>query len=230
MSAARSNFDAARSFADFGLERKRQGRRESASGPGSSRNAARPTLKLLRATLRQHSITSILDLGCGDWNWMQHLRLPEAGTDRQISYEGWDASPTLITALNEQFGIEGKIAFKLSDITAQALPKVDLIIIRDVLFHLPLEHSIPLLQRIRESCRYMIATAFLGSPENSDIASYMPIDGWGFYPINLNAAPFNMSEDMWFAAREPECDHKGLARFVCLYKFENDTEEPKENT
>jgi len=222
MSTGNSNFEAARAFVEFGLQEQSAGRRESASGPGSSRAAAAPTLALLQRLLRQYEITSVLDLGCGDWNWMQDLRLPQAGTDRQIRYLGWDASPELVDSLNSHHGQPGLIDFEVKDITTEPLPEVDLVIARDVLFHLPISQAEAVVTQVRRRARYFLSTAYLGELENQDIAGYLPIEGWGFHRINLNVAPFDLLEDLQEALREPLCSHKGQPRFVCLYAFDRD--------
>jgi SAM-dependent methyltransferase len=214
-----SNLSAARAFVAFGLSEQRAGRRESASGPGSSLAAAKPALNLLRRTLRHRHLASVLDLGCGDWNWMQALALPGVGRDLQVRYEGWEASPELVNELNVRHGRPGMIEFMARDITTAPLPKVDLIIARDVLFHLSVAQALPLVDRIRESCRYFLSTSFLGLKENGDISSYLPINGWGFHKINLNVAPFNLAESMEEAVREPMCAHSETSRYMCLYQF-----------
>lgn len=212
-----SNFDAARSFAEFGLKEKAEGRRESASGPGSARAAAEPALQLLRRTISERDIASILDLGCGDWNWMRDLGLPGA---RAIRYEGWDASDTLIADMQATYGQPGLIDFAVKDLTTAPLPPVDLIILRDVLFHMPAALALRVLGRVRAASRYMLSTSFLDMTENADIAAYLPIDGWGFHRINLNVAPFDLADAMIEAVPEPLCTNKGVARFACLYRFD----------
>lgn len=220
MTEEESNFGAARSFVAFGLQEQRAGRRESASGPGSSRAAAQPALRLLRRTLRQRRVKTILDLGCGDWNWMQALELPGVGRALELQYEGWEASQELVSQLNARHARPGKIDFHVRDITTEPLPMVDLIIARDVLFHLPLLQAERLVQRIRQSCRFFLSTSFLGVHANADIEGYLPIEGWGFHKLNLNLAPFCLAETMEEAVREPLCTHSGSSRYICLYQFE----------
>lgn len=220
MTETESNFDAARAFVDFGLERRRAGERESASGPGSSRAAAGPALDLLRRTIERRRIDSILDLGCGDWNWMAALDLPGMGQGLNVRYQGWDAHADLVQELVTDYGQPGQIDFAVRDIITASLPQVDLIIARDVLFHLPLSQSGPLVERIGRSCRYFLSTSFLTESENADIRGYLPIEGWGFHRINLNVAPFALGEKMEEAVREPLCAHHGRSRYFCLYEFE----------
>jgi SAM-dependent methyltransferase len=216
----KSNFVAARDFVAFGLEEKRAGRRESASGPGSSLAAAASTIRMLRRVLAEREIRSILDLGCGDWNWMRTLGLPHLNQGKDVRYLGWEANADLVAALESDFGQTGRIEFQLQDITTAAFPPADLIIARDVLFHLPIHLGRCVIDKIRSSCRFLLSTSFLNEPQNSDIQSYLPIENWGFYPINLNVSPYDLGSSLEEAAYEPLCDYKGKRRYVCLYAFQ----------
>ena len=214
-----SNFSAARAFAEFGMVEKAAKRRESASGPGSGLAAAERALDLVRRTILTNDVRSVLDLGCGDWHWMRGLGLPDLGQGLSVSYEGWDASESLINSLSLEYGTD-HITFKVRDINSTSLPEVDQIIARDVLFHLESMAATRLLGEIRRWCRLFISTSFLGIRENGNIASYLPIDGWGFYKIYLNIPPFNLAETMVEALQEPFCSHGDNRRFVCLYEFQ----------
>jgi SAM-dependent methyltransferase len=215
-----SNFEAARSFAAFGLRERAAGRRESASGPGSARAAAEPALRLLRRTLKERDIRSILDLGCGDWNWMRDLGLPDPGLGQRISYEGWEANADLVQELTTRFGKAEEIVFALRDATTEPLPRVDLIIARDLLFHLPTALAASLVARIRTNCRYLLSTSFPATQQNGDIQPYLPIEGWGFHRINLDLPPFGLADHLEEAVEEPLCAHRGMRRFFCLYAFQ----------
>lgn len=219
MKKAKSNFDAAREFAEFGLRERQAGRRESASGPGSALASAEPTIELLRHVLKVERPRTILDLGCGDWNWMASLGLPHPEVGAEIRYTGWDSSAELVDDLTQRHGQPGLVDFEVCDITTEPLPVSDLIIARDVLFHLPRHLSKGLVRRIAESCRLFVSTSFLDVTENADVERYLPIEGWGFYQINLNRPPFDLGEHMERAIREPLCGVRGKSRFVCLYKF-----------
>lgn len=215
-----SNFEAAARFAAFGLQERAEERRESASGPGSSHAATQATRQLLRRSLRQRNIHSILDLGCGDWNWMRRLKLPDLGEGLEVRYEGWEASPELVAEFQQTHGRPGQIDFRLCDATTTGLPQVDRIIARDILFHMPLHLAQPLVERISRSCRFFLSTSFLGMAENSDIKSYLPIENWGFHRINLNAPPFGLTDHLLEAVCEPLCSHAGHRRYICLYDFD----------
>lgn len=219
-----TNFDAARQFADFGLIDRDAGNRESASGPGSSRSAAENTIKLLRHTIETRKVRTILDLGCGDWNWMKDVGLHDLADGNRVRYQGWDASPKLVEELSATFGVPGAIEFHLRDITTAPIPKVDLIIARDVLFHLPRAITKTLLDRISEACDYFLSTSFLSVAENGDISAYNEIEGWGYYNINLNIPPFNLARRMETAEREKLDEKIANPRYICLYNFSEGTD------
>lgn len=94
-----TNFKAAKEFVGFGMREREQGRRESISGPGSSLRATAVTRKLLRDCLCELNVSSILDLGCGDWNWLREVELIN-GEGEPVQYQGWDADETLVANLS----------------------------------------------------------------------------------------------------------------------------------
>ncbi|PJE29731.1 class I SAM-dependent methyltransferase [Pseudooceanicola antarcticus] len=212
-----SNFAAARQFVAHGRRKQAEEGRESISGPGSGLEAAQPTMKLLDRVLEERQIRSILDLGCGDWNWMRHMGLAE----RKISYRGWDADPDLIASLTRAYGEGARIRFEMRDLTSELLPPHDLVIIRDVLFHLPHEMAQRVITRIRNASRYMIATSFFCQGQNPSWGDCAPveIEGWGFYTIDLCAPPFSLTPFLAEALREPLCTIRGKPRYVCLFDF-----------
>lgn len=214
-----SNFEAARRFAEFGLKEKAAGRRDSASGPGSSSRASAEALEFLRRIIAEHNIGSILDLGCGDWHWMRHLGLPRPSGDAFVTYEGWDASEAMVASLSKEFGGEG-ISFQVKDITTEPLPAAELIIARDVLFHIDIAIAQEMVKRIRTGARFFAATSFLGVTRNRNIEAYMPIEGWGFHKVNMDIAPFDLAPNLVGCVEEKECSHTGDKRYFCLYSFE----------
>jgi SAM-dependent methyltransferase len=214
-----SNFEAARRFAEFGLKEKAAGRRDSASGPGSSAKASAEALDFLRGIIAEHDIGSILDLGCGDWHWMRKLGLPRPSGDKAVCYEGWDASEPMVASLNKEFGNE-TTSFKVRDITTEPYPKTELIIARDVLFHIDLAIVESMVGRIRGAARFFATTSFLGVTRNNNIEPYLPIEGWGFHKINLDIAPFDLAGNLVGCVEETACTHTGDRRFFCLYRCE----------
>lgn len=221
--SSRTNIEAARQFVEFGLKMKAENQRESASGPGSSLESTKEVRNLILSSVREFSIRSILDLGCGDLNWMSHvieeIQSPDFPSGSEISYEGWDVHPDLVRLLNETYG-DANISFKVGDVTADDLPCVDLVICRDVLFHLDRALGKKVIERIRDSgAKFFLATSFPDINENDNIVKYNHIDGWGFYRINLDIEPFNLGSYCKVRVEETNCANKGFKRYACLYQF-----------
>jgi SAM-dependent methyltransferase len=222
MTTPRSNFDAAKAFVEYGLSEKREGRRESASGPGSALSATTECLELLDEVIARHDIKTILDLGCGDWHWMR-LANWRKGKDI-VSYEGWDAHPGLVDHLNQLYGDE-RTRFRLADITTEPLPQVDLVICRDVLFHLPLDLGARVVEQLKGRDTMLISTSFQNVGENAGIKPYMAIENWGFYHINLDIAPFGLRPYRLRAIPEAVSAILEHERSICLYDMKAERRE-----
>jgi len=82
-----TNFKAAEAFVELGLTQKSQGVRESASGPGIYKDNTIEVRALIKKVVHDNKISNILDLGCGDWNWMSTL-ISELRESRSINYTG----------------------------------------------------------------------------------------------------------------------------------------------
>lgn len=211
-------FRAAQKFVDLGMKHKETGQWESASGPGSSVEAAKNALELIRGTVLRRNIRSILDLGCGDWNWMRRLSLPDLGENLSVSYEGWDANEEMVADLQRSYG-SSLIRFEKKDITANRFPEVDLIIARDVLFHMDQSLAVEILERAKTSARYLISTSFNERAQHGEVVNRVNIDGWRFYKVNLNLPPFNLSDYLVEAVCEDDSSDAENKRYICLYNF-----------
>lgn len=103
--------------------------KESVSGPGSTFDATRNIRAALPEIFETYKIKSVLDIPCGDFNWMQHVDLDG------IDYTGADIVEELIEKNNQNFASDKK-RFLVLDLIKDTLPKSDLIICRDGLVHL----------------------------------------------------------------------------------------------
>lgn len=179
-----SNFQGAKEWSQFSLERMRARGLESASGAGSYNSVTDSTKKLITDTVHNKNIKRIIDLGCGDWNWMSTIR----GEFSDVYYEGWDANDEIIAMLNEKHGNENT-KFYVKDITEEKLSNFDLVICRDVLFHLDMSNGLKVLNNIDEAnIPHLITSCFLDITENTNIVPYNEVTNqWGFYKINLNS-------------------------------------------
>jgi SAM-dependent methyltransferase len=151
---------------------------QSASGFASelaSTGAARAELPSLLAAL---GCRRLRDVGCGDWNWMRHVRL-------ECDYLGIDIVPSVIQA-NAAFKRPG-VDFRTLDAISEPLPEADVALCRDVLFHLSFADAQAVLTNIRRSARWLVATTD-AMWFNSDIRS------GDFRVVNLCRRPYRLPE------------------------------------
>ncbi len=99
------------------------------SGPGSSLEFTANLRAALPSVLKRYAVRTFLDAPCGDWFWMQSVDLSG------IDYIGADISGELIAANQARFAREN-VQFVHLDITSDPLPKAELVLCRDCLFHL----------------------------------------------------------------------------------------------
>ena len=123
------------------------------SGKGSDAQYAIPYAKCIRNFCRNHNISSIVDLGCGDF------RVGARFADVCNQYTGIDCVEDLVDYNNQNYGNE-RINFLCLDITKDVLPDADLCLVRQVLQHL----SNTDIKRVLERCQkypYVIVTEHL---------------------------------------------------------------------
>ncbi|MDD2743554.1 MAG: GlcNAc-transferase family protein [Rhodocyclaceae bacterium] len=157
---------------------------ESRSGPGATRAATRNVVRDLRAFFAQNSVLTVLDAGCGDANWVC-----EATADL-THYFGVDLIPEMIHQNIRLHGHRPGHFFGVADVCQDALPKVDAIICRHVLTHLPGAQIRRALQNFKQTgARWLLATGYHDA-ENSDTKP-------GFWRrIDLTRSPFDLPEPM----------------------------------
>lgn len=151
---------------------------ESNSGAGSELKNTEVIRREIPEVIKKFGIKTILDIPCGDFNWMKSVDLSE------VSYMGADIVESLVEINNKKF--DG-VNFQVLDIIQDELPKVDLIFARDILGHLTYENINKAITNIRNSgSKYLLTTSFTKWHYNVDIK-----DG-DWRPINLMIPPFNM--------------------------------------
>jgi len=160
------------------------GSKESASGEGSEARYTEPLRRWLIDTIASHRVSRIVDAPCGDFNWMS-LVLPQV----DVEYYGFDIVETLIRSNSERF--EGpKISFAAANICQDPLPKCDLLVVRDFLFHLSYVDVNEFLSNIEKvDYRYLLTTTHVVG----DFFKNIDIRSGDFRPIDLFAEPFNFS-------------------------------------
>ena len=154
---------------------------ESVSGPGSSLSATDKLRHELPKVFRTLRITSILDIPCGDYNWMKAV-------DREgIQYIGADIVPEIV--LQNKLYEDVSTSFRELDMLTDSLPTVSLILCRDCLVHFSYEDIFAALLNVcRSESLYLLTTTYCDITTNSDIVT----GEWR--PLNLQAPPFYLPE------------------------------------
>jgi len=140
-----------------------------------------PLIKHITKFIKDNNIKSILDVCCGDFNWMKDVDLSN------ITYLGVDVVDDLIKVNNEIYSSDS-ISFKVSDATNESFDKYDLVICKDCLYHLPYKESKQIINNIikSNSKHLMSSTFYKHGNVNIQIGR--------FYFINLEKYPFNFPQ------------------------------------
>lgn len=180
-----------------------QGGGETLSGAGSTIVATETIRRELPAYLARIDCQMLLDLGCGDFNWMRMVDLP-------CEYIGADIVNDIIKQNQRRYSTEGR-SFIVLDGTAESFPSgIDVILCREVLFHLSFKDASALLKNVKSSdARIFVATNITGVHENIDTFT------GGFRPIDLCLPPFN------FPAPHHTIPDQGVAknRYLCAWNI-----------
>ncbi|HRI46820.1 MAG TPA: class I SAM-dependent methyltransferase [Ignavibacteriaceae bacterium] len=157
----------------------------SASGNGSNDNQTKTLATELPKLFAKLNIDILLDLPCGDFNWLNKLELPIK------KYIGGDIVPEIIQRNINLYRTPSRDFYELNLITDK-LPNCDAILCRDCLVHLSNDDIIKSITNIRRSsAKYFISTTFPECTENLDIIT----GDWRV--INLEIAPFNLPKPIF---------------------------------
>ncbi len=164
--------------------------------PISGRGSMLSSTHVLRAGLGEvfetYAIHSIVDVGCGDFTWMQKMNLNE------LKYVGTEIVSGLVQANQKRFGSH-TVKFIELDICKESLPNADLIFCRDCLVHLSFNEVSAALKNIQLSdATYLLATTFKGLQANKEIVTGL------WRPINLEIAPFNLGAPQFYLMEDDQ--------------------------
>lgn len=154
--------------------------KESFSGAGSEIAQTKSLIEDLEKILNDMNIKTMLDIPCGDFNWMQKVDLSK------IDYIGADIVDELINRNIEQHKEKNNLKFKVLNLINDPLPKSDIIIIRDCLVHFSYNDIFNSIKNIKSSgSKYLLTTTFTTCNFNYDIVT-------GYWRrLNLQKKPFN---------------------------------------
>jgi len=184
------------------------------SGGASTIEINKYRIKFLRDFINSNNITNLYDI-CGDCNWQYEI----IKGNNNINYYGYDVSKIALEKAKSKNKDNNNMYFNDEpiDLSLTVLecdyPDNSLIIIKEVIQHLPLENGIKMLQNIKKSgIKYIAITNYdidiyknrkpiatherppILNPQNinTDIGGDK-MDGGGYYYNNLFLEPFNFT-------------------------------------
>ena len=150
------------------------------SGEGSLALHVRPYVNFLQRFLRRKQIASVVDFGCGDWQFSQAIRWGD------IEYRGYDIVPAVVAANRRRFQ-RSRISFhEITD--ASALPGADLLIVKDVLQHWS-DESIARFLPALSKYRWALITNCV---DPAGLTKNLPIADGDFRYLDVRLAPFDV--------------------------------------
>lgn len=147
------------------------------SGPGSYPENAVVWTNIVNSFLKKEDVVTVLDIGCGDW------RLGKTYMLENKQYTGMDVSSVIINEI--QSNSKENIKFVYGDASVTDLQKNDLVLIKDVLQHLPNSDVISILNKVIGNCKYALICNDFYLDDNVDIVA----GGWR--PLDFSKDPFN---------------------------------------
>jgi SAM-dependent methyltransferase len=178
------------------------GNEESRSGKGSTRENASLIVERFPWLIKKLDIKSILDLPCGDMNFMKLIDF------EGVKYTGVDIVEDIIECNKKLFP---QHQFLHLDAQSDPLPQTDLVICRDLLIHLPNISVNKILKNIvNSSSKYLLVSHYLQQfgpvPLNGEIQTGQ------FRAVNLTLPPFSLPVPTLMLP-EKQSPYKTLALF-----------------
>ena len=152
------------------------------SGAGSKLENIKEYVDILQKYIDKPEVKTVLDLGCGDWQFSKFLDLSS------VSYLGVDVVESVIESNSTSYSASN-IKFISRDITTYEVPKADLIICKDVLQHLCNKDVVNILVKIITSSKFSLIT----NDFNPDNTENKDIDNGNYRCLDLTLSPFYLN-------------------------------------
>jgi SAM-dependent methyltransferase len=160
------------------------GCKESRSGPSASIKRTEHLRAALPGIFNELKIQSILDCGCGDWNWMKTIDLSG------IHYIGCDIVKPLVQYLQETFSAPN-VNFQVLNIVEDPPDTADLWLARDLICLFSSKNIWIFFQKFIESDSKYLAVS---SVDEND--PYKETNTGAWIPLNLLMEPFHLPEPL----------------------------------
>ena len=177
------------------------------SGEGSLHFHNVGYIAFLEGFIANNNVASVVDLGCGDWQFSQFVNWGEA------HYSGYDIVRPVIAANKLEYSDNG-VEFHLYSGDPSELPAADLLIAKDVLPHLSNTRITAILSNL-DRFKYALITNSLdpdGETRNKDIR-----DGDWWY-LDIRQPPFNIAAEEVFVFTKKQLGEDGLFELDPTFK------------
>ncbi len=153
------------------------------SGPGSDVLTTTAYRAFVDQFIGMNGIRTVVDIGCGDWRFSRFINY------EGVDYLGYDVVPQVIAQNQERFGRPGGgRRFSLMPPSLDALEPADLLIIKDVLQHVPDQQILDFKNIAFPKYKYVLVTNSFrkhGTEVNIDI------EVGGFRCLDVASAPYS---------------------------------------
>lgn len=153
------------------------------SGSGSALDTTVEYRTLLELILKIYDIKSVVDLGCGDWEFSRAIDW------NSVNYKGFDVVAHVIEQNILKYA-KKNVSFAVLDATQQELPSADLLICKDVLQHLPNEDVFKIIKQFNNFKYCIITNDVYAHTLSSDNTNIVRGD---YRPIDIRAIPFKVN-------------------------------------
>ena len=163
------------------------------SGPGSTIENTKEYVAFLQKFMKKNKIKSVVDIGCGDWEFSQHINW------KGINYKGYDVVKKVVDRNQKKFG-NSNISFYHADVSQISFPKADLLICKDVMMHIPNQSISAILSQLSKFKYCIITNDVLRSTLSSTNPELSTVDG-GFRALDITQPPFSIKAKKVFIYR-----------------------------
>lgn len=163
------------------------------SGLGSLPGPTKGYRNFVQKFLRDHAITSVVDFGCGDWQFSKFINWDG------VDYKGYDIVKPVIERNQKEYA-KDNIHFFESPADWTKLPPADLLLVKDVLQHLSNEEVQKFLDIAKKKYKYMLVTNGTNPAERMNEA----IQTGEYRPLDIRRAPFGVAAQKVYSFKGPK--------------------------
>ncbi len=177
---------------------------ESASGPGSAVAAAAGAVEALLQAVERVGARSVLDVGCGDFNWLGPVlpRLAERGVERVVGCD------IVAEAFADARSRHPSVSFEELDVVTQRPGRAsDLVVCRQCLNHMSPPDALRALSNLAASgCGHLLATTYDADADADGQLGGGLGEGTRYRCYNLSRPPFRAALGDALASWDDEYD------------------------